>query len=94
MPILHIEHPVGDFDTWKKTAFDADPIGRAKSGVRRYSILRSADDPNFVIVELEFATKQEAERMHGALRKLWQNPLVQIGGPTVRIMEAVETNDY
>jgi hypothetical protein len=93
MLILHIEHRVGDFDTWKRTAFDADPVGRARSGVRRYRVSRSVDDPNFVMIELEFGTTPEAEAMHAALQKLWRNPLAQIGGPTARIMEIMEANE-
>ena len=33
MYVLEIEHPVRDFDAWKKT-FDSDTIGRKRSGVR------------------------------------------------------------
>ena len=94
MPTLHIEHRVGDYDTWKRTAFDADPVGRASSGVRRHRISRSVDDPNFVIIELEFETKPEAEVMHAALRKIWGNPLAPIGAPTARILEIVDTKEY
>ena len=43
MYILRIEHPVPNFDGWKK-AFEGDPVGRAKSGGRRYRILRPVDD--------------------------------------------------
>ena len=94
MPILLIEHQVGDFDRWKLTAFDADPIGRVKSGVRRHRISRSVDDPNLVMIELEFDTKPEAEAMHTALRNLWRNPLAQIGAPTARIIEIVDAKEY
>lgn len=94
MPILHIEHQVADFDTWKRNAYDPDPLGRAKSGVRRHRISRSADDPNHVTIELEFATLPEAEAMHAALRNLWRSPLAQIGGPTARIIETVEVKEY
>ena len=94
MPVLHIEHQVGDFDTWKRTAFDADPIGRVKSGVRRHRISRSVDDPNFVMIELEFNTRPEAEAMHTVLRNLWRNPLAQIGAPTARIIEILEAKEY
>lgn len=31
MFMLRIEHPVADFDGWKK-AFDSDPVGREKIG--------------------------------------------------------------
>jgi hypothetical protein len=94
MPILHIEHQVADFASWKKYGFDADPIGRAESGVRTHRISRGSVDPNYVMIELEFTTMPEAEAMHAALRKLWQNPLVEIEGPTARIIETVETKDY
>ena len=47
MTILHIEHPIRDFDTWKK-AFESDPAGREKGGVRSYQVFRPVDDPNYV----------------------------------------------
>jgi hypothetical protein len=94
MPILHIEHQVADFDTWKRNAFDADPLGRVKSGVRHHRIARSTEDPNHVFIELEFSSMPEAEAMHAALRKLWRNPLAQIASPTARIIETVESRDY
>lgn len=93
MPVLHIEHHVADFDTWKRNAFDADPIGRAKAGVRRYRVSRAADDPNYVMVDLEFGSMRETEAMEAALQKLWRNPLVHIGSPTARIIETVETRE-
>ncbi len=46
MYILHIEHPVLNYNGWKQ-AFDSDPVGREKMGVQRYQILRPLDDLNF-----------------------------------------------
>ena len=94
MPVLHIEHQVADFDSWKRNAFDPDPLGRPKSGVTRHRISRGASDPNYVFIELEFASMAEAEAMHSALQNLWRTPLVQIGSPTARIIETVEVKDY
>lgn len=94
MPILHIEHQVADFDVWKRNGFDADPIGRAKAGVRRHRVSRAADDPNHVMVELEFDTMPQAEAMQAALQILWRKPLVSIGSPTARIVEIVESKGY
>jgi hypothetical protein len=95
MHILRIEHPVPDFDVWKKT-FDDDPIGREQSGVRRYRILRSIDDPNYVMVDLEFDSSREAEAVRAALRDLWGRVEAEglIGGPQARIVEAVESKEY
>jgi hypothetical protein len=66
MYILRIEHPLPDYDAWK-AAFDSDPIGRERSGVRRYRILRATDDPNYVMIDLEFDSASEAEAVKAAL---------------------------
>lgn len=70
MHILRIEHPVPDFGGWKK-AFDSDPLGRQKSGVRRYRVMRPVDDARFVMIDLEFDTLAAAEASDRALRSLW-----------------------
>ena len=68
--ILRIEHAIGDFGAWKR-AFDSDPLGRKKSGVRCYRILRPADNPSYVMIDPEFDGSKEAEIFGGALRKMW-----------------------
>ncbi|HEX6699460.1 MAG TPA: hypothetical protein VF101_01905 [Gaiellaceae bacterium] len=95
MPILQIEHPVRDFDAWKR-AFDADPVGRERGGVRRYRILRPSGDPNYVLVELEFDGADEAEAFLDALRDLWRGAEVQglIERPQARIVDTVEDREY
>lgn len=92
MYILRIEHPVVDFDGWKK-AFDTDPVGRKKSGVRSYRIMRPVDNPNYVIVDLSFDTVKEAEALLAALHALWskvRGTVVQ-AEPTTRIIQLIET---
>jgi hypothetical protein len=91
--ILHIEHKVPGFNGWKK-AFESDPINRKKSGVRRYSILRPIDDPNYVIINLEFESLKEAEDTLAALRILWSKVEGQVMmNPQVRILNLTETTD-
>lgn len=92
MHVLRIEHSVPDYDAWKE-AFDGDPIGRERSGVRRYRILRAADDPNYVMIDLEFDGANEAETVHAALRELWGRVDV-MRSPQARIGEAVESKEY
>ncbi len=48
-------------------AFDSDPIGRERSGVRRYLVLRATDDPNYVMIDLEFDSASEAEAVKAVL---------------------------
>jgi len=94
MTILHIEHPVPDYNGWKK-AFDSDPIDRKKSGVRRYQILRPINDPNYVMIDLEFDTPGQAEALLAAMRAVWSAVEGTIMYNTqVRIVEAVETKEY
>ena len=94
MTVLHIEHPVPNYEAWKRV-FDADPVGREKSGVRRYRILRAMDDPNYVMIDLEFDTEGEAEALLASMRVIWDR--VQgtlISSPRARIAEPVETTEY
>ena len=91
---LRIEHPVPDYDSWR-AAFEGDPIGRERSGVRRYRILRPADDPNYVMIDLEFDGPSEAEAMHDALRRLWSGVEGTVMmNPRARVVEVVESEEY
>ena len=94
MTTLQIEHKVPNFDGWKK-AFDSDPIDRKKSGVRRYRIFRLTEDPNYVIIELEFDNQNDAEATLVALRNLWGKVegTVMVH-PQSRILDVVESIEY
>lgn len=97
MPIVVIQHPVADFQSWKK-AFDSDPLGRAKSGVTRHTIYRPADNPSFIVVNLEFASLEQAQKFLPTLQEMWRRVGDRIGfgaeGPTARILEEVERQEY
>jgi hypothetical protein len=91
MYILRIEHPIPDFDAWKK-AFDSDPVGREKAGVLRYTVSRPVDDEKYVLIDLEFDTIGQAEAILAALRGLWGRVEGQVMmKQTTRILEAVES---
>jgi hypothetical protein len=94
MTILQIEHSVRDFDAWKQT-FDSDPLGRARSGVKRYRVARPVDDAHRVVVDLEFETREEAETFRSALAGLWQKVVAEgvIDDPQARIVETVESRE-
>ena len=95
MTILHIEHPVPDYNGWKQV-FDSNPVGWEKAGVRRYQILRPVDNPNYVIIDLEFDTIKQAEALLAAMRSVWSrvegkimtNPQARISEVYIRIAEA------
>jgi ribosomal protein L35AE/L33A len=94
MFILRIEHPVPSFEGWKN-AFDSDPVGREKSGVRRYRISRTIDDANYVTVDLEFDSAREAEALLTALRVVWGRVQGKVmTNPVTRTLEVVESKEY
>lgn len=94
MVILRIEHPVPDYEGWKR-AFESDPVGRQRSGVRRYTILRAADDPNYVMIDLEFDTQEQAEALLAAMRQVWSRVQGSVmSNPQARIAEVVERTEY
>jgi heme-degrading monooxygenase HmoA len=94
MIIVQIEHPVPNFDAWKK-AFDSDPVGRERSGVRRYKVLRPIDNQNYSMIDLEFDSSSEVEAFLAAMREVWSRVEGKIiESPRVRIVEVVESKEY
>lgn len=94
MYLLQIEHPVPHYEGWKQ-AFDADPLDRKGSGVKRYTIYRTIDDPDYVLVELVFEDRDLADEMLAKLQKLWnQVGGLIISGPKARLVEPIESKDY
>jgi hypothetical protein len=86
--ILRIEHAVPDFDRWRR-AFDSDPEGRQRSGVLRYRVMRACEDPNFALIDLEFAELAPAEAFLTRLRDLW-NRVDVARDPQTRVVELIE----
>jgi hypothetical protein len=97
MHVLQIEYPIRDFDTWK-AAFDRFSDKRRRSGVRRHQIFQPADDPNYVVLDLEFESESEAEAYLGWLRReVWStreaSPALA-GGLQTRIAKVTEAQEY
>ena len=93
MITIRIEHPVKSFTAWKG-AFDADPVDRRSSGVRRYQIFRPLDDPAFVMIDLDFDSERQATEFLTAMRRVWKSPQAApaLGGePRARVVQAEET---
>ena len=61
MATLHIEHGISDFTTWKQ-AFDDFAERRAQAGVTAQRIHQPADDPHYIILQLDFPTVEQAGR--------------------------------
>jgi hypothetical protein len=93
MAVLHIEHPITDFGTWK-AAFDRFAEARERSGVRGHRILRPVDDAHYVVIDLDFQTPGEAETFLDFLQtRVWtstQNAPALAGAPQTRILEPAD----
>jgi hypothetical protein len=91
---VQIEHPIRDYASWR-AAFDRDPAGRQSAGVLRYRVYRPLDDPKYVLVDLDFAAPEAAERFVLAMRGIWrQVEGTLIEGPRARIVECIEEHCY
>ena len=58
MPFILTRIQVGDYDAWKPM-FDQDRPG-ARTESRGWRILRNAEDPNEVFIQIEFETAEQA----------------------------------
>ena len=93
MVTLRIEHRVPNYEGWKR-AFDSDPVDRKGSGVRRYQILRGLDDPNDVMIDLEFDTRGEAQALLNAMRQVWERAEGSVmWKPQAWIVEVAESRE-
>jgi hypothetical protein len=76
MTTLHIDNTVRDYASWK-AVFDKYDTFRAEQGVRSYRLARHADDPNRLMIDLDFDTLPEAQAFAESLRKIWASPQSQ-----------------
>jgi hypothetical protein len=92
MTTLHIEHPVSDLGVWK-AAFSGFAEQRRRGGVCAERISHPADDDRYVLVDLDFPTREQARRFLGFLETtVWASPdrsPALAGTPRTRILEPV-----
>jgi hypothetical protein len=92
MPTLHIEHPVTDLAVWQ-AAFDRFADRRRQGGVSAERVQRPVDDDHYVLIDLDFPSREQAERFLGFLEStVWASrdtsPAL-VGAPLTRILEPV-----
>jgi hypothetical protein len=90
---LHIEHPVRNFDAWKRT-FDGFHDVRAQHGVRSYRVGRGIEADPDVSIDLVFDTADEAATFHRFLvERVWtrqQAEDVLAGAPSAVVRNVVD----
>ena len=94
MATLRIEHPIHDYQVWQ-AAFDRFAPAREQAGVRGYVIRRPADDPNYLMLDLEFGDAEQAADFAEFLRaRVWSAPDASpalAGAPVTRILDVVRS---
>ncbi len=93
MITLRIEHPITDYTVWKR-AFDRFSDERRIAGVSSHRVRNPVDDPRYVVIDLDFATAQQAGAFLDVLRtRVWANPASSpalAGEPRTQILETLD----
>lgn len=89
MATLLIELTVGDFEAWK-TRRDALADVRAEYGERRAEVYRVADEPNQVVMLMEWASLEAARAFSESDEFLAGMDDTDFVEETVRILDPVE----
>ncbi len=83
---------VEDFNTWKSETFDADPGDRAQSA-KSARVFRSIDNPNEIVVMVEFGSADEARSFRERLQRSGALDTVRLAVDPI-ITEQVEAVEY
>ena len=90
MTTLHIEHPITDIVTWR-AAYDRFADQRRQAGVHAERVAQPVDDDHYVVVDLDFSSRDGAERFLGFLETtVWASRETSpglAGTPRTRILE-------
>lgn len=96
MATLRIEHAIHDYETWEK-AFEGFAEARANAGVRSFTIRQPADDPRYLMLDMEFDTAGQAQAFAGFLHEhVWSSPASSpalAGAPRTRILNLVRRGE-
>jgi hypothetical protein len=79
MVTLHIEHPITDYETWRR-AFDSFAAARLQAGVISEHVARPIDDPRYIVVTLGFESAEGAAGfLHFLETQVWSQPTASPG---------------
>lgn len=89
---LSIEHAITDYPIWRQ-AFDRFADARTHAGVLAHRIRRPAGDEHYLVIELDFPSREQAEGFRKFLYDVvWPNREASPGldgAPQARVLEPV-----
>jgi hypothetical protein len=94
MTVLAVRHTVADYATWK-TGYDNHSASRKEHGAIHDQVLQSVDDPNNLLVLIEFGSMADAKAFANdpALKEAMSTAGV-IGVPDISIRDRTEEATY
>ena len=96
MTTLRIEHAITDYQLWRK-AFDGFAEARAQAGVRSFAIRLPVDDPQYLMLDLEFDSAGPAQAFADFLMQhVWSSPASSpglAGTPQTRILDLLPASE-
>jgi heme-degrading monooxygenase HmoA len=94
MSLCVVHHRVRDFDSWKPV-FDEHESSRREHGAKHHWVYRTVDDPNDVVVAVEFRSENDAREFvqDPSLRQAMEKAGVE-GEPQIQFRELVEDVGY
>ena len=93
MPVLHIEHRIGDLDTWLQDFASRAPA-RKQHGVTAAHVFQAEDDPQHIVELVFFDTADDANKYRTFMREqVWSSssPGLASNPHAVILNEVVET---
>ena len=90
MPYILVRHTVQDYAKWK-TVYDEHGATRRANGSRGAQLFRSADNPNEMVILMEWDDLQKARQFAGSadLRQAMESAGV-VDRPDVSFLEEIE----
>lgn len=70
MTTLRIEHRISNYEDWRKD-FENDPIIRHEAGVLRYRIYLPVERKDYVIIEMDCGTIDQARELESAFKDIF-----------------------
>jgi hypothetical protein len=89
MPYVMVKQKVADYARWK-SIFDADDANREIAGSKGGQLFRSADDPNEVIVLLEWDLQQVGQDSQREEVSAKMQAAGVLGPPEISFLEEIE----
>jgi quinol monooxygenase YgiN len=93
MAYMHVRATVDDFDRWRAD-FESYHDRRAEHGGRSFQLFRSTDDPNEVVVLIEFDSEEDARAWNDYLDSAGELTEPEMSEVDISYLDVVERETF